>query len=244
MTNESIARWLRELANLAWQDDRDFSRARSLRQAADGVARWKRSLMEMYRARGRKGLEEVPGVGFAGARLIEKRLLAGDADRAVKPDGKQQRRAIENQGLLPFPPDRTMAKPVRLLASAPLELAGFLIEPGVELLLDMDRRFRNQHRGALRKEEDGWIIQACYHTESGSDRADLRMDRVILTFTSGHGHGSRMVVTETSGSFRGRRVVRGREDECHRLAESRRLRWERVKTSGALPDSPPPGTYE
>jgi len=244
MTNSSIAQWLLDQADRAWQRDGDFSRARALRQAADGVARRNRSLEEMYRARGRKGLEEVTGVGFAEARIIEKRLLEQGSNRIEIPDRKHRRTATSGQGLLPFPPDRPPLEPVRLLASAPPGLAGFLFEPGVDLLLDIDRRFRNQHRGALRKEEGGWIIQACYYTEASSDPADLRMDRVILTFTSGHGHGTRMVATEMADSFRGRRVVLGREDECHRLAESRRLRWERVKTSGALPDSPHPGTYE
>jgi hypothetical protein len=108
-------------------------------------------------------------------------------------------------------------------------------EPGVDVLLDVDREYREKAKaGKLRliaprrfnPKNEAWL--PILHTERGAwhftvlfsnthlahslHRTD---DWVIIYFNRDHAaEGQRTVVTETRGPLEGRRVVRGREREC------------------------------
>ena len=109
-------------------------------------------------------------------------------------------------------------------------------QPTVDLLLDVDEEYRYRAAaGELRKiapkrfnpegeawlpvlntERDGWSVTALY---SNTKRAhDLRKtDDWVVLYYERHGEEDQAtVVTETSGSLEGKRVVRGREAECRR----------------------------
>ena len=108
-------------------------------------------------------------------------------------------------------------------------------EPPVDLLLDVDREYREKAKsGELRliapkkfnPEGKAWL--PILHTERGpwhftalfsnTPRAhDLKKtdDWVVIFCSAGHHAESQCtVVTETAGPQRGKRVVRGREREC------------------------------
>jgi putative hydrolase len=112
----------------------------------------------------------------------------------------------------------------------------------VEELLDVDREYRNGaakgtlHRIAPRRfnpEGKAWL--PVLHTQRGprhytalfsnTARAHAQgktRDWVVLYYDGGGGERQNTVITAERGHLRGRRIVRGREDECDRYYRSRR----------------------
>jgi putative hydrolase len=112
----------------------------------------------------------------------------------------------------------------------------------VEELLDVDREYRNGaakgtlHRIAPRRfnpEGKAWL--PVLHTQRGprhytalfsnTARAHAQgktRDWVVLYYDGGGGERQNTVITAERGPLRGRRIVRGREDECDRYYRSRR----------------------
>jgi len=108
-------------------------------------------------------------------------------------------------------------------------------EPGVDLLLDVDREYREKAvAGELvkiapkrfnPKGEAGlpllhtvrgpWHFTALYSNTARAHQLGRMTDWVIIYFhTDNQAEGQRTVVTEIHGEAAGRRVVRGREAEC------------------------------
>ncbi len=108
-------------------------------------------------------------------------------------------------------------------------------EPGAGLLLDVDREYRERAaagkllRIAPRRFNPGkeaWL--PILHTDRGPWQFTVLYSNTALAHQLGRTHdwvivyfhidnqpeGQRTVVTETHGTLRGRRVVRGREEEC------------------------------
>ena len=109
-------------------------------------------------------------------------------------------------------------------------------EPSAELLLDVDREYRNRAdelpkiaprrfnpTGAawlpvLHTSRGDWSFTALFSNTARAHDLGKEHDWVVIFFTSDHGpEGQRTVVTESRGSMAGRRVVRGREAECQRI---------------------------
>jgi putative hydrolase len=136
---------------------------------------------------------------------------------------------------------------VQLLARArppPVHLAD---EPEVGLLLDVDREYREKAASdALRKiapkrfnpsgeawlpimhtVRGPWHFTALYSNTALAHQLGRTGDWVVIYFhRDAKPEGRRTIVTETQGSARGRRVVRGREAECeqwHVDSEPRRV---------------------
>ncbi|MHB2169896.1 DNA-binding protein [Alsobacter sp. R-9] len=108
-------------------------------------------------------------------------------------------------------------------------------EPPVGLLLDVDREYERQARTdllpkiapkrfnpsgeawlpVLHTHRDGWSVTALYSNSARAHELHREHDWVVIYFHSDHEpEGQRTVVTETRGALAGRRVIRGREDEC------------------------------
>jgi putative hydrolase len=108
-------------------------------------------------------------------------------------------------------------------------------EPGVDLLLDVDREYREKaDRSALPRiaprrfnptgeawlpilhtERGDWRFTALFSNSALAHELGRVRDWVVIYFHQDSGpEGQRTVVTETRGPLAGRRVVRGRESEC------------------------------
>lgn len=107
-------------------------------------------------------------------------------------------------------------------------------QPPVALLLHIDRQYRRQAKaGELRKiapkrfnpgniawlpvlhtELEGWEFTALFSNTARAHELERIYDWVVIFFEHPGTDGQATVVTETSGSLKGRRVVRGREEEC------------------------------
>ena len=114
------------------------------------------------------------------------------------------------------------------------------VEPGVDLLLDVDREYREKaERGALPKiaprrfnpsgetwlpilhtERGDWRFTALFSNTALAHALRRVRDWVVIYFHEDSGpEGQRTVVTETRGPLAGQRVVRGREAECFALPD-------------------------
>jgi hypothetical protein len=107
-------------------------------------------------------------------------------------------------------------------------------EPGVAELLAVDEEYRVRAEGRLlptlaprrfnpdhepwlplfQTDRGGWHYRALFSNTALAHRLNQTRDWVVIYFDDGNASGQRTVVTETRGDLRGRRVVRGREDEC------------------------------
>lgn len=175
----------------------------------------------------------VPGIGPALARRIHAALhvetlegleAAAHDGRLARLPGFGERRASVVRGALA---DRLG----RLRPAAPLAPVE---EPPVALLLDVDREYRERAaRGELPRispkrfnptgeawlpvlhtRRGDWHLTALHSNTALAHRLGKVEDWTVLYFhRDGLPEGRRTVVTETQGAARGRRVVRGREDE-------------------------------
>jgi len=110
--------------------------------------------------------------------------------------------------------------------------------PGVELLLEIDRIYREKAEAGelptiapkrfnpegtswlpvLHSDRDGWHFTALYSNTARAHELGKTRDWVVIYFyDADHEEGQHTVVTETRGPLQGRRVVRGREAECRAL---------------------------
>ena len=110
-------------------------------------------------------------------------------------------------------------------------------EPGVTLLLDVDREYRERAAAGelikiapkrfnpkgevwlplLHTVRDAWHFTALYSNTARAHQLGRVTDWVIIYFhKDSQAEGQRTVVTETRGETAGRRIVRGREAECRR----------------------------
>lgn len=116
-------------------------------------------------------------------------------------------------------------------------------EPGVDLLLDVDRVYRDRAESGelptiaprrfnpdgeswlpiLHGTRDSWHFTALYSNTARAHELGRTRDWVVIYFydEDDHHEGQSTVVTETQGPMRGKRVVRGREPECEGHYEGR-----------------------
>ena len=112
--------------------------------------------------------------------------------------------------------------------------------PAVELLLRVDAQYREQAAAGelrtiaprrfnpmrkawlpvLHEERQGWTFTVLFSNTARAHELGRTRDWVVI-FWERDGHEDQCtVVTERSGPLAGRRVVRGREEECRRLASA------------------------
>ena len=116
-------------------------------------------------------------------------------------------------------------------------------QPGVDLLLDIDREYREKGRAGLlpriaprRFNPEGkqwlpvlhtrygpWHFTALFSNTERAHELHRTYDWVMVFYSDGEGdEGQATVVTERRGALTGQRVVRGREPECARYLRSTR----------------------
>ena len=176
----------------------------------------------------------VPGIGPHGARAIHEALHVDTLEglEAAAHDGRLEdvpgvgpRRAAQIRASLASMLGRRVARAPRAALAA----------PGVALLLDVDREYRKKAAaGSLRTiaprrfnprgeawlpvlhaEQGGWHFTALYSNTARAHELGRTRDWVVIYYYDGeHVEAQCTVVTETRGTLAGRRVVRGREQEC------------------------------
>lgn len=155
-------------------------------------------------------LEDVPGIGGRRAASI-RAGLESRLGRRVRSPGKAP----------PRPRDR----------------------PGIDLLLDVDREYRRRAEAGdlptiaprrfnpygqswlpiLHTQRGEWHFTTLFSNTAGAHRLDRTKDWVVIYYYDSHHREERVtVVTERRGELAGKRVVRGREQECAAFYAGRR----------------------
>ena len=197
------------------------------------TGRW----MQLERLRGaldpEQAFQSIPGVGPELARRIHEALdietlqeleLAAHDGRLEQVPGVGPRRARMIAAALAHMLQRRPAAPPDRAA-----------EPGVDLILGVDREYREKAAGGqlrkiaprrfnptgeawlpiLHSQRGDWHFTALYSNTARAHDLGKTDDWVVLYFHTDHEpEAQRTVVTETTGKLRGRRVVRGREADC------------------------------
>jgi hypothetical protein len=180
-------------------------------------------------------LQSVPGIGPELARLIHESLhvdtlegleLAANNGRLESLPGLGPRRVQMIRASLAAMLGRR--RPVRRSA-VPTE------EPSIAALLAVDREYRERAAArslptiapkrfnptgeawlpVLHTAGEGWHFTALFSNTAQAHRLGRTRDWVVVYFyDKDHIEGQHTIVTESRGALSGRRVVRGREDEC------------------------------
>ncbi len=184
-----------------------------------------------------KLFQTIPGIGprlaeqLAGEHQLETLEDLEDAlhrgEKSIKGFGRRRREAVlaivaDRLGRLPIAPSA---------AGAPA--------PGVDMLLKVDGMYRERAAAGTLKtiapkrhnpsgvawlpvmhaRHDDWHFTALYSNTALAHELGKTHDWVVIYFQrEGYGEGRCTVVTESRGSLAGKRVVRGREDECAEIA--------------------------
>jgi putative hydrolase len=178
-------------------------------------------------------LSRVPGIGSALAHRISERLQVDslEALEVAAHDGRL--------GSIPgFGPRRVaMVRSAlgEMLSRGRRRAPGKQPEPTIAVLLDVDREYRAKaheqklHLIAPRRfnptnvawlpilhtEREDWQFTAVFSNSALAHELGRVHDWVVVYFhTDSRSEGQRTVVTETQGALKGKRVVRGREEEC------------------------------
>lgn len=189
-----------------------------------------------------KLLQAVPGIGPHVAREIHDALhvdtlegleIACLEGRLREVAGIGERKAAAICASLSALLDRRRGIPRSQSRSAPEPAQG----PPVSMLLDVDREYRAraatgelptiaprrfnpagaQWLPILHTRRGGWHFTALYSNTARAHQLGRTRDWVVLYYYDHeHAEGQCTVVTETHGALAGKRVVRGREDECRR----------------------------
>jgi putative hydrolase len=179
--------------------------------------------------------QSIPGVGPELARRIHEHL---DVDTLEALEVAAQDRHLEEvPGIGPRRAAMLRATLAGMLARTRPARHPRNIEPGVDLLLDVDREYRREaERGALPRiaprrfnpsgeawlpilhtERGDWRFTALFSNTARAHELGRNRDWVVIYFHQDSGpEGQRTVVSETRGPSAGQRVVRGREAECLR----------------------------
>lgn len=180
--------------------------------------------------------QTVPGIGPTLAHTIHESLdidsleeleIAAHDGRLEAVDGIGARRAAAVRAGL-----------AAMLGRGSLARATPARTPPVEILLDVDREYREKADAdelpkiapkrfnpegrawlpILHTDRDDWHFTVLYSNTARAHELNRTRDWVVLYYYgSDHREGQCTVVTETKGPLEGRRVVRGREAECRRL---------------------------
>jgi putative hydrolase len=181
--------------------------------------------------------QTIPGIGPELAQRIHDTLHVSTLEQLE--DAAYRGRLEEVPGM-----GARRAKMVRAALAGMLSRVGRrsgapLREPGIDLLLDVDREYRERARDlpkiaprrfnptgeawlpVLHTRRGEWSFTALFSNTARAHELGKEHDWVVVFFSADHGsEGQRTIVDETHGALAGRRVVRGREAECLRYHQA------------------------
>lgn len=239
----SVAAWIEEQGKDAIQSLSGIGHR--LASVIDEYVRTGRS-SQLSRLQGEVSPEDlfvqVPGIGEVLAERIASQLDVHTLEELEMAAHDGRLREVDG-----FGPERVRAVRASLagmLSRAALrrpDTDGQDAESGVDILLSADQEYRRKAQAGelrtiapkrfnpegeawlpiLHTRRDGWDVTALYsNTKRAHDLGKTR-DWVVLYFEHEGAEGQATVVTEQSGPLQGKRVVRGREDECRRYYKER-----------------------
>lgn len=220
-TNRVIAEVLERIADLLEANEENSFRVMSYRNAARAVRGTKKPLAATAKAHGPAGLMDIKGIGERLAGLIDEFVRTGKIELLhdlEKGAPRKSGRVKEEQAA------GTSARPLR--SRMPI--------PDVSLILAVDSDYRKKAGAGklkmiapkklnpegkswlpiLSTEREGWAFTVMFSNTSRAHDLGKTHDWVVIYFRRGAAEQQCTVVTEQRGNLKGKRVIRGREQEC------------------------------
>ncbi len=215
-SNEKIAAMLLEIAELLEAQGENVYRIRSYRTAAQSVRDTSVDVAAAATAKGGSGIEGVKGVGEKIGGLIKEYVETGSVSL--------------RETLLKEVPE---AERKKLSAAALKQAATSSYRPPVSEILEIDREYREKAEAGklkliaprlqnpgkkkwlpiLSTESKGVKFTVMYSNTASAHELGKTHDWVVVYYKGPKGEGQCTVVTEQRGSRKGKRVIRGRENE-------------------------------
>lgn len=222
--NKEIAAMLERIADLLDAQGENLFRVRSYRTAAATVAGVRQSLAILVREKGVEGLEGLKGVGEKLAGLIAEYVKKGKvemlrelekkvpAEKLKAVETKKAAHAFERPITIPVRDILDVDEEYRELAAAGKlkKIAPRLMNPGKKAWLPV-----------MSKSSKGVKFTVMFSNTPSAHKLEKTDDWVVVYYAKGKGENQCTVVTESRGGLKGKRVIRGREEECTRHYESR-----------------------
>ena len=172
-------------------------------------------------------LAALPGFGRSRLQMVRDGISAILGRAAYR----QQKLRRWQPTITPRKSQRPPIQPTVVAQSAPVPSADSKAAPSVELLLAVDRQYRElatagqlrrvtpkrfnpEHRRwlpVMQLKQGGWDFNVLYSNTARAHELGKTHDWVVIYYERGSMNGQCTVVTETRGKHRGDRVVRGRE---------------------------------
>ncbi len=219
-SNKDIALLLNRIADLLDAKGENPFRIRSYRTAATSVSSVRQSLAGLVRDEGPEGLSGLKGVGEKLAGLIQEYVEKGSVGLLQDLEKEVPEEKVKE----------ATAKKVEHAFARPIVLP-------VETILDIDAEYRKKATaGKLKKiaprllnpgkrawlpimvrEHEGYKFTVMFSNTPTAHKLGKTGDWVVVYYEKGKGENQCTVVTESRGALKGRRVIRGREEECRRF---------------------------
>jgi hypothetical protein len=222
--NADIAAMLTRIADLLEAKGENPFRIRSYRSAAATVAGVRQSLATVIREEGVEGLSGLQGIGEKLAGLIREFVDGGKVDMLAElerevPAEKVKKVEASRAG-------HEFEKPVLLPVEAVLEIdAEYRQKAAAGKLKKIAPRLLNPEKKAwlpiLTKEQKGIKFTVMFSNTPAAHKLGKTDDWVVVYAQKGKGEMQCTVVTESRGSMKGKRVIRGREKDCEKYYAGR-----------------------
>jgi hypothetical protein len=207
--------------HLAAKEENPF-RVRSYRNAAASVRSSKSPIGKIVKGEGAAALKGIPGVGERLAGLIEEYVKSGEMElleslrKEVKPEELEKVRSAKKEH-----PPASKSAPLISVALV-LEVDGEYREKAASRKLKLiSPKLLNPEKKAwlpiLAASRKGWKFTVMFSNTATAHKLGKTNDWVVVYYESGKGENQCTVVTEQRGPMKGKRVIRGREEECRKF---------------------------
>lgn len=224
--NKEIAAVLERIADLLEAKGENPFRVRSYRTAAVTVAGVRQSLAALVREEGVQGLDGLKGVGERLAGLIREYVEEGtvellrELEKEVPPEklkvveAKRADHAFEKPITIPVADILAVDGEYRKLAAAGKlkKVAPRLMNPDKKAWLPV-----------MSRAAGGTSFTVMFSNTPTAHKLGKTGDWVVVYYAKGKGENQCTVVTESRGAMKGKRVIRGREEECLKFYSKREI---------------------
>ncbi len=218
-TNKEIADLLDRIADLLAAKEENPFRVRSYRTAAQSARETKPSIAKLIFGNDVGALTGIKGIGEKIAGLIGEYVEKGEVELLRTLEKEVPVQSVKEA-------KHTFEKP---------------IEIPVQLVMEIDEEYRTKAAAGklkkiapkklnpegkawlplMAKEHKGYKFTVMFSNTETAHKLGKTDDWVVVYYEKGKGENQCTVVTESRGALKGKRVIRGRENECVKYYQGR-----------------------